>query len=354
MPGLPGPLEQYGLVGLTVGLGAFGGWVANKIGTPLPWMMGSMVITTTAALLHVPLRIPMGFRALMVTVLGVMLGSGFTPDILDRLSDWSVSITALFAYVGVSGLAGVFFFRRCAGYDPVTAYFSGMPGGLSEMTIVGEAMGGDSRVISLTHSARILLVVMILPFAFQFLFGYDPANKPVLNLSSSGLSASEFGVLVLCGAAGFLIAKALRVPAAAIVGPMFLSAAVHLAGWTQAQPPGLLVAAAQVVVGSAIGCRFAGTDFVLIRRAVLAAVGGTVTLVAVTVAFAVTIRSMTDLQLEALVLAYSPGGLAEMSLIAIALGSDAAFVATHHILRIFIIVVLAPTAYRVFRRRTQP
>ena len=134
---------------------------------------------------------------------------------------------------------------------------------------------------------------------------------------------------------------------------MFLSAAVHLAGWTEAQPPGILVAAAQVIVGSAIGCRFAGADLALIRRAVLAAAGGTVVLVTVTVAFAVVIGSMTDLQLEALVLAYAPGGLAEMSLIAIALGSDAAFVATHHILRIFIIVVIAPTAYRIFKSRTE-
>jgi len=289
----------------------------------------------------------------MVTVLGVMLGAGFTPEILDRLADWTISVVALFAYVGVAGFAGVFFFRRWAGYDPITAYFSGMPGGLSEMSIVGEAMGGDSRVISLTHSARILLVVMVLPFAFQFLFGYDPANKPALDVASSVLPLDDLAVLVLCGAVGYLLAKVMRIPAAAVVGPMFLSAAVHLAGWTEAQPPGALVAAAQVVVGSAIGCRFAGADFALIRRTVTAAAGGTVVLVAATVAFAVVIGSLTDLPLEALILAYSPGGLAEMSLIAIALGSDAAFVATHHILRIFIIVVLAPTAYRIFRNRSR-
>jgi uncharacterized membrane protein AbrB (regulator of aidB expression) len=40
-----------------------------------------------------------------------------------------------------------------------------------------------------------------------------------------------------------------------------------------------------------------------------------------------------------------------MSLIAIALGADAAFVAIHHIVRIFLIVVLAPLAFRLVGRR---
>ena len=39
-----------------------------------------------------------------------------------------------------------------------------------------------------------------------------------------------------------------------------------------------------------------------------------------------------------------------MSLIALALAMDAAFVATHHIVRIFLIVVIAPTAFRFLRK----
>ena len=51
-------------------------------------------------------------------------------------------------------------------------------------------------------------------------------------------------VLMACGALGYLLAKMLRLPAAAIVGPMILSAAVHILGWTTAKPPFELVAAA--------------------------------------------------------------------------------------------------------------
>ncbi len=63
------------------------------------------------------------------------------------------------------------------------------------------------------------------------------------------------------------------------------------------------------------------------------------------------LTQITGLPAVALMLAFSPGGLAEMSLIAIAIGADAAFVATHHVVRIFLIVVIAPLAFKLMRRR---
>jgi len=49
------------------------------------------------------------------------------------------------------------------------------------------------------------------------------------------------------------------------------------------------------------------------------------------------------------VLAYAPGGLAEMSLIALALHADVAFVSSHHVVRILLIVTLAPLTFRLLR-----
>ena len=134
---------------------------------------------------------------------------------------------------------------------------------------------------------------------------------------------------------------------------MIVSAAAHLSGWTAAAPPFELIAAAQVGVGSAIGCRFAGLGAKVIARIALAATGGTVILMAATLAFALALNAGLGLPIQVLVLAFAPGGTAEMSLIAIALGSDVAFVATHHIVRIFLVVVCAPLVFRLTRGRRQ-
>ena len=45
-----------------------------------------------------------------------------------------------------------------------------------------------------------------------------------------------------------------------------------------------------------------------------------------------------------------PGGLAETSLIALSLGIETAFVATHHVIRIGFIVVVAPLVFKRFRQ----
>ncbi|MCG8597852.1 MAG: AbrB family transcriptional regulator [Kiloniellales bacterium] len=338
-------------VALALVIGSLGGAAAQAAELPLAWMIGAMLATTLAAALGLPIAMWLGLRSVMVAVLGVMLGSAFSPEILDRLLEWALSLACLVVYAGVSGALCLQAFRRLARFDPVTAYFSAMPGGLAEMTLVGGAMGGDERAISLIHAARLLIVILCLPFAFQLLAGYDPGLRPTAGDSLAAIGGTDLVILTACGALGYFGARALGIPAAPIVGPMILSAIVHLAGFTAARPPSELIAAAQVIVGSAIGCRFAGISRAFVQRAVAAALGGTAIHLGATLAFAGGLAAITGLQFEALVLAYSPGGLAEMSLIALAVGADAAFVATHHIFRIFTIVVLAPATFRLLRRR---
>ncbi len=337
-------------VGLALTIGGVGGWLANLIAIPLPWMIGSMLAVTAGSILGLPLALPNRLRSVMVVVLGVMLGSGFTPAILPLLGDWALSLASLVLYVIVSGAIGIWYFRKFCRYDPITSYFSAMPGGLSEMTVVGAEMGGDSRIISLTHASRILLVIMTLPFLFQWLLAYDPATRPSVGLPITEVPPLDMALLTACAIAGFFLAKAIRIPAAAIVGPMILSAVVHLTGWTTANPPRELIALAQVVVGAAIGCRFTGIRLAVIGKCILAAIGGTIILASISLLFAWALHSLTGLPFVALFLAFAPGGLAEMSLIALSLSLDSAFVATHHIVRIFIIVVCAPLLFRLLQR----
>ena len=336
---------------LALALGTGGGWLASLAGLPLPWMIGAMLATTLAAVAGLPVALWQRLREGFVVVLGVMLGSSFTPEIAAQLPGWGISILILGVYTVLSGALGAWFFHRVAGYDRITSYFSAMPGGLSVMIFVGEAMGGDSRLISLTHASRLLLVVLILPFAFQIFMGYDPADRPAAGPAVADLGWLDVAVLTASGVLGWAGARLLRIPAPAVVGPMLLSAAVHLGGVIEAGPPQVLVAAAQVVVGSALGCRFAGTAVSTIWRTILWAAGGTVVLLGTAVAAAWAGHLVTGLPVLELTLAYSPGGLAEMSLVALALGLEAALVATHHIVRIFLIVVFAPLAFRLLRAR---
>ena len=124
-------------------IGAAGGVVFLYIRMPLAWMLGSMVFVAIAALAGAPKLMPVKIeprlRALMITVLGVMLGSAFKPEMIERAREWLGLIVLMLVYVPVATAISYALFRRFAGLDPVTSYFAATPGGLQELTLVGEA-----------------------------------------------------------------------------------------------------------------------------------------------------------------------------------------------------------------------
>ena len=327
-------------------IGTVGGALFYALNMPLAWMMGAMVLTTFAALFGVSLHVPGRLRAVMVAILGVLLGSTFTPEALDRVLEWPITLASLALYlVVVTGMLYVYF-RRIMGFDPATAYFSATPGGLNEMVIVGRAMGGNDRAIALVHGARILLVVLTLPFWFRYAYGVGSAGGGAGTGTLAGLGWLDGSVLVACAIVGPMLGKLLRLPAYRLVGPMLASAAVHIAGLTGSAPPMELVAMAQVVIGSAIGARFAGSPLKWVLKIIAASIGSTSLMLGATVGFAWVLVPLSGIPFAPIVLAFAPGGLAEMSLIALALGIETAFVATHHVVRIAMIVIVAPLIFR--------
>lgn len=339
---------------LALAIGSVGAIIFVALGLPLPWMLGPMVFCTVAAIAHAPVAAPGVIRPPMSMVIGVLLGAGFRPEILASLSSWIVTLLGLAVFCAIAGVAGTIYFRKVVKTDLVTAFFAGMPGGLLEMTIIGEARGGDGRLIALVHSARILLVVLMLPFVLQYVF--DAHIGPRASPGPSILSA-PFGVelwLIGCGIAGLFLGHVLRLPAKFMVGPMLVSAAIHLSGISDFHPPREIVIGAQLVLGTLIGCRFAGTAPREIVRIIVLSLGYAIILVMLTGAFALLMSRMTDAPPVGILLAYSPGGLAEMSLVAIALNIEVAFVAAHHIARVLLVMLAADPIFRMLSKSTPP
>lgn len=331
-------------------LGAAGGFVFQLLHLPLPWMMGAMTFTTVAAMAGIRIALMLRVRMVFVAVLGIMLGSAFTPQIIDHLQFWAISFLWLGLYVVVTTFVVRLYYTRVAGYDPVTAYFAAAPGGLSEMIMAGSAFGGDEARISLAHGARILVAVFVLSFGYRWFGGYAP---PAGGIIASTAPIDWLDVLWLLGAGivGFFGARMLRLPAYALVGPMIVSAALHVLGITASKPPAELVAVAQIVVGSMIGARFTGLPLRLVLRGILLAMGATCLLLLVAVGFGLVVEATAEMPFGSALLAFAPGGLAEMSLIAFALGVDAAYVSSHHVVRIFMIVVAAPLVFRLLSHK---
>jgi len=344
-------LQQINVRGHAIALavGTAGGALFFWMSMPLAWMLGSMVFVTISSLSGLDPFMSKKFRAVMVTILGVFLGSAFSPEVIERAGQWALALGILAVFIVIGSAAGYVFLRRVGGLDPVTAYFASAPGGLSEMAIASEEGGGDVRQVSLIHTIRVMTIIMVIPFWFRLVVGADvpsmmppPEGPPPIWL--------DWVVLVGCAVIGWPLARLCRLPAASLVGPMILSAIAHLTAMTHLQPPPVPVAAAQVVLGAAVGCRFAGVTLGMIGRIARLAFCTTAILLLIAIAFMYTFADLIGVEQSAMILVLSPGGLAEMSLIALALGIDTAFVSTMHMFRIMLIIVLGTGLFKLARR----
>ncbi|MBA3324853.1 MAG: AbrB family transcriptional regulator, partial [Rhodobacteraceae bacterium] len=60
---------------------------------------------------------------------------------------------------------------------------------------------------------------------------------------------------------------------------------------------------------------------------------------------AAALAPVVDAPVAAVFLAFAPGGVAEMGLVAVSLGTEPAFVVAHHLLRIVLTVAIAPLLF---------
>ncbi len=328
-----------------LGVGAAGGVLFQSIGAPLPWVLGSMAACAAASIAGLPVAASSAARRPMAAVIGVVLGSSFRPDLFEQAREWIVPLILLPLFLASAAFVCVTYFRRVAKFDPVTAYFAGMPGGIAEMVVMGSERGADERTIGLIHGARIFLVVFTLPFLIRLVAA--PVAAPAATVVHGNVAnLSLLGWSVGCVVVGLALGRLLRLPAWHLVGPLAVSAVVHATGIADFRIPAWALAAAQVGLGATIGCRFVGMTIRALLRTLLLAAGSTVLLLVLTVLWAVGIAAATGLDPVLLVLAYSPGGLAEMSMVALSLALEPAFVIVHHLTRVVLVLIGAPFAFR--------
>ncbi len=329
-------------------IGLVCGIVAYFAGLPLPWMLGPMIGNTLAAMLRVPVRAPGKLRLFVIPIVGVMLGSSVTAEIFGQLGNWVLTLVLLPVFLCCAAAVSYVVYRRIGRYDPVTAFYSAVPGGLNEMLILGGEAGGNERRIALAHAARILIVIIFVALFFGLVLGVSSGARGAPNwIALDALSIADYLILATCALAGTWTGNRFGLPAAPVFGPMILSGIAHVVGWVTVAPPTLFVIAAQVTIGTVIGTRFAGATFADIRRDLTLAAIAVLAMLVVAVGFAEILALAGGIPLSQAFLAYSPGGLTEMALLALALDQDVAYVSVMHVIRIALVIAIAPFVFKI-------
>lgn len=331
----------------TLGVGAAGAAVAIWAGVPLAPLIGALFAVALAGQTSFRPDVDPLLRRLAHIAVGVVMGSRFPPDLADRMAHWPITLAAIPIFILVCFALGAAYLRRVAGYDRRTALFSAMPGGLMVMVALGEQTGGKSETILLSHSFRIIMAVTLIPMSLLE-FGVDTGGAALGTVSSGGLL-----LLAIAGAAGSVIARAIRFPGADIMGPMLLAATLYATGLVEGMAPGAALAVGLAISGSALGAQIRGLNLrrgagILLHTFAIFAM-----FTAVAIAVALTLHPLTGLEREAIFLAFAPGGLTEMAAVSLAMQHDPSLVASHHAVRVTICSFLgAAIAARLRRAET--
>ena len=314
---------------------------------PLPWLLGPIFACLGAAVMGVPLG---GIKLLndgMRTILGVAVGATLTPALILSLPTMWPTLILVPLMVALIALLGVPYFKQFCGYDTPTAYYATMPGGLQDMIVFGEEAGANVRALSLIHATRVMIIVVALPFLLQGIWAADLTNPP--GVPARTVPAFELLTMALCAVIGWRGAKWIGMFGASILGPLILAGAVTLAGGLGNRPPAEAIWAAQFFIGMGIGSKYAGITLTEIRRDLLSGLGFCLILILLTVVFVEAIYSLDLAPGMETLLAFAPGGQAELTVLALIVGADIAFVVAHHVLRIFVVILGAPLAAHLFK-----
>jgi len=330
-------------------------YLAIRIGLPLPYLLGPLLASAVLAT-SLPQVLPDGYsfpgwlRMIFIAMIGLMIGAQVTPRLFADITRLAASLAALIVFVLTALLWNYTIFRRLGGYDRATAFYSSTPGGLYESIAMGEEAGAHMPRLILQQFLRVILVVTLLPIGLSLWLGTPVGSAGGMTLSHGAVPLSALPLILLAGVSGILLGRVLRLPAGQLTGPLAVAAVLSLSGWITLDIPQWLVNTAQIILGLALGLRFTGLGRAMILRGLgfaLLSVGGMMIIAAI---IALLLMPVSGEDFDVLLISFAPGGVTEMSLVALSLQANPAFVTLHHIIRILLTVIFMLLSARRIRQ----
>ena len=339
------------------------GWGFMQAGIPAPYLMGSLFGVWFGGALVKPLQPHLGvarwFHKPVVLGLGVLIGATFNQSVLAQADKWMVTLVTMVGTTIVVTAIGYAFLRRRRGYDPRLAILCSVPGGQAEAIVMAREMVDKDYVVALFHLVRVVVVFVSTPLLLGIAEGREAVDRSNVALrdmpSIFALPPSDIMVFVGLGVAGFVIARACRVPMPHLLGPVGLSTLFHLTGWAELPRVNEFVILAQLAIGGAVGARLAKVPFRDLIDYLKDAFVTTALIVSGYFISTAAISFATSSAFLTVWLAFVPGGLYEVTLLALIFGFDVAFVAFHHTIRVMMIFVALPMlAFRLGPPEVRP
>ncbi len=337
---------------LTIAVAVIGGAIAAVIHAPIPWLLGSLLITAVVTGAGV------GLRQLATPIekwMRVLIGTALGPSVANSLSSFggSTVLSVLASVLAIVALVigGSWFFKRFLTMTRGEAFLCSLPGGLSFMMALADdarvATPGSRPRIALVHTVRVVSLVLFVSF-IAFFLGTDKPQGSFTDWFLSGLVADVqllllLAVVLISG----VLANTLKIAGGHVTIPLVISSLVYATGLIDIAMPQLVITVAMLTFGSILGCELGSGPHSEYPRLATGSIMFTAVAFVLSAMLALLFGRITGIGFLTLFLALAPGGIAEVALIALSLGLDVGLIAMVHLCRFMFIMLVGPLGLRV-------
>jgi membrane AbrB-like protein len=315
---------------------------------PLPWMLGALLLTAAVRIGGVRTVCPRPARNAGQWVIGTSLGLYFTPQVIGHIGTNAGPIIVGMLFALALAFIGTAILRRYTDVDFKTAWFACAMGGASEMASLAERHGARIDRVATAHSVRVLMVVLTVPFIFQWwgVAGLDPTVPGPRTVHGAGLAA-----LVALTCIGGLVFMKLKLPNPWVLGPMLVAMLLTSNGIEFSALPDVVPKIGQLFIGWSLGDRYRPDFFRAAPRFIAAVAVFTVIALALAFGLGALLSLWSAAPIPTLILGTTPGGIAEMAITAKVLQLGVPVVTAFHVTRMVFVVIVTGPMYALLARR---
>lgn len=334
-------MNRVGQVGLLMLASVALAAALEAIGLPAGLLLGPMIAAVVFAARGATLTIPPLLAMAAQAAIGLLIAPSLNPTVLaDAARDPWLFVGGVLATLA-AGVGIGWVLARWRVLPGSVAVWGSMPGAATAMVLIARDEGADWQLVAVMSYLRVILVAAIASLLAALVTGHGGGHAPggawFPRIDAIGLAAT-----IAIGAAGVWGAKRLRVPAAALLGPMVLGAALESTGLVHPALPGWLLAPSYLLVGWRIGLGFTPQIVATARRAAPSLLLASGTLVLFCAGCSVILARVSGKDLLTAYLAMSPGGADSVAIIASSTPVDVPFVMSMQVARFVAVLLIGP------------
>lgn len=319
---------------------------------PAALLLGPMFAGIILAILNRPVVVSKTSFGVAQAVVGSMIAHAIPPSVFGRIAaDWPLFISCIVSVIFASAILG-WIMAKLQVFPGSTAIWGSSPGAAAAMTIMAESFGADVRLVAFMQYLRVMIVALVAVLVTRIWMGAISPDHAVATFTLFGpVRWLPFAGTLLVIAAGYLIARRVKLPSGPMLITLILGTIIEDTGVLSLELPPWLLALSYAVIGWSIGLRFTREIVWYAARALPRVLLSVLTLVAVCCGFAFLLVQFAGIDPLTAYLATSPGGADTVAIIASSSHVDISFVMAMQTGRFILVLITGPAISRFVAKR---